>query len=195
LRNVSPPLQLEIPFLGIASGAIVEFAGASLLYTLATLMVTFAGFSALLLIIRQAAGAGLSSLDRFLTRTVVGHLFVLTAGALLPPLLVLYELPQLYIWKASAVIFGLPYLALLLTFPHRRRAATGRPTPRIVLMTFVGLGSISLIAMIGYVLGGFAYKVGAYATALTINFFTLAFAFVIALDVILREPTDNKAKH
>jgi hypothetical protein len=172
----------------------VELTGASLLYTLATLMVTFAGFSALLLIVRQAAGAGLSSLDRFLTRTVVGHLFVLSAGALLPALLGLYELPDAWIWKASAVIFGLPYLVLLLTFPHRRRAATGKPTPQIVLATFVGLGSISLIAMVGYVLGGFAYKAAAYATALTVNFFALAFAFVIALEVILREPTDDKSK-
>lgn len=172
----------------------MEFAGASLLYTLATLMVTFAGFSALLLIVRQAAGAGLSSLDRFLTRTVVGHLFVLAAGALLPALLALYELPDAWIWKASAMIFGLPYLILLLTFPRRRRAATGKPTPQIVLATFVGLGSISLIAMVGYVLGGFAYKAAAYATALTINFFALAFAFVIALEVILREPTDDKFK-
>jgi hypothetical protein len=172
----------------------MEFAGANLLYTMATLMVTFAGFSALLLIVRQAAGAGLSSLDRFLTRTVVGHLFVLAAGALLPALLNLYELPEAWIWKSSAVIFGLPYLILLLTFPHRRQAATGRPTPLVVLVTFVGLGSISLIAMIGYVLGGFAHKVAAYASALTVNFFTLAFAFVIALDVILREPTDDKFK-
>lgn len=172
----------------------MEFAGASLLYTLATLMVTFAGFSALLLIIRQAAGAGLSSLDRFLMRTVVGHLFILTAGALLPVLLSLYELPDAWIWKSSAVIFGLPYLTLLLTFPHRRLTATGRPTPQIVLVIFIGLGSISLVAMGGYVLGGFAYKAAAYATALTVNFFTLAFAFVIALDVILREPTDEKSK-
>jgi hypothetical protein len=172
----------------------VEIPGASLFYTLATLMVTFAGFSALLLIIRQAAGAGLSSLDRFLTRTVVGHLFVLTAGALLPALLGLYELPDAWIWKASAVIFGLTYLVVLLTFPYRRMAATGKPTPRIVLATFVGLGSISLIAMIGYVLSGFAHKAAAYATALTVNFFALAFAFVVALEVILREPTDDKSK-
>jgi hypothetical protein len=52
----------------------MELKGASLLYTLATATVTFAGFSALLLIIRQSAGARLSSLDRFLTRTVFGHL-------------------------------------------------------------------------------------------------------------------------
>lgn len=43
----------------------MELKGASYLYTLATLMVTFAGFAALLLIIRQGAGAQISALDRF----------------------------------------------------------------------------------------------------------------------------------
>jgi hypothetical protein len=51
----------------------MDLPGTAYLYTLATLMVTFAGFSALLLMIRQAAGAQLSPLDRFLTRTVVGN--------------------------------------------------------------------------------------------------------------------------
>ena len=50
----------------------MELKSASLLYTLATVMITFAGFSALLLTVRQAAGATLSKLDRFLARTVVG---------------------------------------------------------------------------------------------------------------------------
>ena len=58
----------------------MEFKGASYLYTLASLMVTFAGFSALLLAIRQSAGARLSSLDRFLAETTVGHATMLTGG-------------------------------------------------------------------------------------------------------------------
>jgi hypothetical protein len=41
----------------------MEIKGATLLYTLAGLMITFAGFSALLLFIRPAAGAKLSLLD------------------------------------------------------------------------------------------------------------------------------------
>ena len=172
----------------------MEFKGASFLYTLATLMVTFAGFSALLLIVRQTAGASLSSLDRFLTQTTVGHSFILAAGALLPALLDLYEISDAWIWKVSAMMFGLPYLALLLTFPRRRTAATGNPPPRVVLVTFVGLGSVSLIAMIAYMFGNFAHKAGAYATALAFNFFSLAFAFVIALEVILRQSKDGTQK-
>jgi hypothetical protein len=169
----------------------MELKGASYLYELATLMVTFAGFSALLLAIRQSAGGRLSSIDRFLAKTTVGHAIMLTGGALLPPLLSLFEIPEASIWKASALIFGLPMLALLLTFPKRRMAATGKPPPKPVLAIFVGLGSASLIAMVVFVFAKTEHRAAAYIAALTVNFFTLAFAFVIALDVILQQPTDT----
>ena len=169
----------------------MEFKGATYLYTLATLMVTFAGFSALLMAIRQSAGARLSSLDRFLAKTTVGNATMLTAGALLPPLLSLFDIPEAWIWKASAPIFGLPMLALLLTFPKRRMAATGKHPPKLILATFVGLGSASLIAMVVCVFAKSGYAAAVYIAALTVNFFTLAFAFVIALDVILQQSPDT----
>jgi|ERR1700677_4949559 len=61
----------------------MEVKGATLLYTLAGLMITFAGFSALLFVLRQAAGARLSLLDRYLAKTVMTYIFVLAAAALL----------------------------------------------------------------------------------------------------------------
>ena len=73
---------------------IVELKGAILLYTMAGLMVTFAGFSALLLAVRQAAGGRLSQIDRYLAKTVLTQLFVLTAGALLPPIIALYDMSE-----------------------------------------------------------------------------------------------------
>ena len=76
----------------------MEFKGATFLYTLAGLMITFAGFSALLLAVRPAAGARLSLLDRYLAKTVMTYIFVLTAGALLPALLALYDI-QVRSWK------------------------------------------------------------------------------------------------
>lgn len=172
----------------------MEIAGATFLYTLATLMITFAGFAALLLIIRQAAGAKLSALDRFLTRTTVGHSLVLTAGALLPMLLGLYGLGDALVWKVSALIFGLSMLLLLLTYPRRRIAATGSPPPPLVLAGMVVAGSMVLIAMIVDVLGNFGHAAAAYVTAVTVNFFLLAAAFVIAIEVILRQPLDLPEK-
>lgn len=166
----------------------MEVKGATYLYTLAALMITFAGFSALLLGIRQAAGARLSLLDRFLAKTVLVQLFVLIAGALLPPLLSLFDVSQVWLWRTATVCFGIPMLALLLTYPNRRRKAVGKGPPPLVFAVFVVLGSATIPAMLIYILGGFAYPAGVYVATLTVNFFTTAFAFVAALDVIMQQP-------
>src|SRR5580692_11779647 len=104
----------------------MEVKGASLLYTLAGLMITFAGFSALLLTVRPATGARLSLLDRYLAKTVMTHIFVLTAAALLPTLLALYDIQELWIWRYSALLFALPMLSLQLSYPLRRRRVVGK---------------------------------------------------------------------
>ena len=168
----------------------VEIQGALLLYALAGLMVTFAGFSALLLGIRQAAGGHLSLLDRYLAKTVLTHLFVLTGGALLPPLLALYDVSEGWVWRGSALLFGLPLLILLLTYSRRRRRAVGAAPPPAVLAVFVVLGSAVLAAMLVYVCAGLKLSAAAYISALVVNLFTLAFAFVTALDVIMQQPTE-----
>ena len=170
----------------------MELPGAAFLYTLATLMVTFAGFSALLLIIRQTSGGQLSILDRFLTRTVIGNLLVLLVGALLPPLLQLFAVPEPRIWKVSALVFGLPYLVMQLTFPYRRRTTTGSAASPFIYAIFVWLGSATIAAMIVGVLAELAPGAATYIAALTVNFFTLGFSFVIALEVILKQPVDRR---
>ena len=168
----------------------MEIEGALLLYALAGLMVTFAGFSALLLGIRQAAGAHVSLLDRYLARTVLTHTFVLTAGALLPPLLALYGVPHAWIWRGSALLFGLPLLLLLLTYPRRRRKVVGSAPPFPIFAVFVVFGSAVLVAMLAYVCAGLRLSVAVYVSGLVVNFFTLTFAFVTALDVVMLQPTE-----
>jgi hypothetical protein len=172
----------------------MEFKGASLLYTLAGLMITFAGFSALLLTLRPAAGARLSLLDRYLAKTVMTHIFILTAGALLPSLLALYDAPEEWIWRGSAVLFALPMLFLQVTFARRRRKVVGKGPPPSVFAVFVVFGSAVTLAMLGYVLEGLQYSAAAYITALTIDFFTVIFGFVIALDVIMQQPMETSER-
>src|SRR5579863_5817736 len=169
----------------------MEVKGATLLYTLAGLMITFAGFSALLLTLRPAVGAGLSLLDRFLAKTVMLHIFALTAGALLPPLLALYDVPEKWIWPVSAMLFALPMLALQVTYPHRRLKVVGQGPPPAIYAVFVVLGAAVTLAMLGYLLAGLPYSAAAYITGLTIDFFTVAFAFVIATDVIMQQPMEG----
>jgi hypothetical protein len=168
----------------------MELKGATLLYTLAGLMITFAGFSALLLALRPAAGAKLSLLDRYLARTVMSYIFVLTAAALVPPVLALYDLDEAAIWRASAVLFALPMLALQLTYPRRRRRVVGRGPPPAVFAVFVVLGSAVTLAMLGYVLAGLPHGDAAYITALAVDFFTVIFGYLNALEVIMQQPLE-----
>ncbi len=168
----------------------MEFKGAIFLYTLAGLMITFAGFSALLLAIRPAAGARLSQLDSYLAKTVMTYIFVLTAAALMPALFALYDVPEKWIWRGSAVLFALPMLSLQITYPRRRRKVVGQGPPLPVFAVFVVLGSAVTLVMLGYVLEGLPYSGAVYITALTINFFTVVFGYVIAFDVIMQQPVD-----
>jgi hypothetical protein len=172
----------------------MEIKGATFLYTLAGLMITFAGFSALLLALRPLAGAKLSLLDRYLAKTVMTHIFVLTAGALLPSLFALYDIQETWIWRGSGVVFALPMLSLQLTYPRRRRKVVGEGPPPAIFAVFVVLGSAVTLAMLGYVLLGLQYSAAAYITALTIDFFTVIFGFVVALDVIMKQPIEESER-
>ncbi len=176
----------------------MEVKNATLLYTLAGLMITFAGFSALLLALRPAAGAKLSLLDRYLAKTVMTYIFVLTAGALLPALLALYDIQEEWIWRGSGVLFALPMLSLQVTYPRRRRKAVGKGPPPAIFAVFVVLGSAVTLAMLGYILAGLPYSAAAYITALTIDFFTVIFGYLSALDIVMQQPleeSDRPAPH
>ena len=118
------------------------------------------------------------------------HIFVMTAGALLPALLALYDTPEKWIWRGSAVLFALPMLSLQVTYPYRRRKAVGQGPPPAIYAVFVVLGAVATLAMLGYVLAGLPDSPAAYITALTTDFFTVAYAYVVALDVIMQQPME-----
>ena len=168
----------------------MELKGAPFLYTLAGLMITFAGFSALLLGLRQAAGARVSLLDRYLAKTVMTYIFVLTAAALLPALFALYDIQEKWIWRGSSLVFALPMLSLQITYPRRRRKVLGKGPPPTIFAVFVVFGSAVTLLMVSYVLGGLPYSAAAYITGLTIDFFTVVFGYVNALDIIMQQPID-----
>jgi hypothetical protein len=168
----------------------VEVKGADFLYAFAVMTITAGGFFALLLGIRQAVSPRLALLEGYLAKTSLIQVFTLTGGALLPPLLGLYDLPETWLWRIAAAGFGIPMLVLLLSYPLRRRKAVGRAPPSAVFAGYVVLGSATIVGMLIYVIGGFKYQAAAYITALTINFFTAASAFVAGLDIIMRQPDD-----
>lgn len=172
----------------------MDFKGATFLYTLAGLMVTFVGFSALLFVIRQAAGAKLSLLDRFIVRNIMTYTFVLTAAALLPALLALFGIGEDSIWRISGVLFALPMLALQVTYPARRRQVVGELPPFPIFAVFVVLGSVVTAAMLVCLLAGAQYAAAIYIAALAIDFFTVVFGFLNALDIIMQQPMEGSER-
>ena len=88
------------------------------------------------------------------------------------------------------MLFALPMLALQLTYPRRRRQVVGQGPPLPIFAVFVVLGSLVTLAMLICVLAGLPCSPAAYITALTIDFFTVAFAFLTALKVILKQPIE-----
>ena len=88
------------------------------------------------------------------------------------------------------MLFALPMLSLQVTYPYRRRKVVGQGPPPAVFAVFVVFGAAVTLAMLGCVLAGFPYGDAVYITALTIDFFTVIFGFLIALDVIMQQPME-----
>jgi len=142
----------------------------------------------------QSAGASLSPFDRFLARTHRRALFLAVCRRDFSPAISLYDLPEPLIWKAAALLFGLPMPALLLTFQRRRIRATGKAAPLRIVIVFIGISSLSLLAMLGAVFSNSAYAAAAYASSITVVFITHCYAVVTALEVILSQRSGETRK-
>jgi hypothetical protein len=70
----------------------------------------------------------------------------------------------------------------------------GESPPRAILAVFVVLGSGVTLAMLVYLLVDVRYGAAVYITALTIDFFTVVFGFLNALDIIMQQPTKTSKR-
>jgi hypothetical protein len=77
----------------------MELPNSAYLFTLALIAVGFAGFSAIVLILRQTAGSALSSLDTIVARLFMTRGFMITYLSMLPMLLAAFELSQSATWR------------------------------------------------------------------------------------------------
>lgn len=166
----------------------MELLGASYLSALATVSITFAAFSALVLIFRQAMGGALTRYESYFVLSFILAGFIVTAGSLLPSVLALYGLSSLTVWRVSSLITAVPVLAFVVTLPRRRRAAGHHRVPRYVwILLFVQLGIVSYLVM-NAIGTPFETGPGPYAAAMTGLLFSSGIAYVMALAAALAEP-------
>ena len=126
----------------------MESPATSYLYTIAILGMSFMGFAAVVMLLRETLGSHLRAFDALFARVYMEFGLIATIGALLPPLLMFWELPPAVVWRVSSSLLGIPLLLFAVTYPARRRAASGEPTPRYVRANLSILLVISLMFLL-----------------------------------------------
>ena len=111
----------------------MELEGAAYLYALVAAAMTFVGFSAIVIILRQTMGATLSPFQLLLTQLLVEHGFVVVFLSLLPLLLTLFGIRHELVWQLSSAIAVFAVTVWLCNYLWRRYPSVRtKPQPRYV---------------------------------------------------------------
>ena len=171
----------------------MEAPGATYLYTLATLAMTFAGFCAIVIVLRQTMGRELSGFHVLLTRLYIEAGLATTAFCMLPPLLAWSGVPLPAVWRASSATIVTAMLLNGWAYPRRRRVKT---LDRLPLRRWLAIAIGSIAVTLGLLanIAGFPYEpgVGPIAIAATWTLGCGAVIFILALDAFWELPSDRK---
>lgn len=158
----------------------------SYLYTLAGMSVTFVGFSSLAIVLRQTMGGQVSNLDILITRTFIQLGFVVAAGALLPALLTLFHFAEIAAWRLASALTAVPVMAFAVTYPVRRKLASGARTPLAIWIDALAILGFALLLGCNAVGVVVASGPGPYTAALTGVLFVSGWAYLQAVNTLIR---------
>lgn len=164
----------------------MELPSSTYLYTLAMMAMTFVGFTAIVMILRQGLGDTLSRFDTMVARFFMVWGFVIAYFAMLPPLLAAFELSQPLLWRVSGIAFGLTLAAMSLVYPVLRRRATGnRPPPFVYGQSAVGV--VIALILLANAIEQFSVPLGPaiYLAVLTFTLAQASVGFIVMLNIML----------
>jgi len=162
----------------------MEATESTYLYALSATSTTFVGFSALIMLVRQSMGGGISELEAWITRTFVQLGFKVTAGALSPVALTLCHVRAPIVWRLCSTVIAAVLMVFVVTYPSRRRSAAHASAPFYVYLDLVLLlGACAVLAMnaVGWPL---APNAGLYAVGLTSVLFVSGIGYLHALGAV-----------
>lgn len=158
------------------------------LFRLATLSLSFVGFSAVVVTLRGALGGELSERHLRLVRLYIEGGLLVTALGLLPTLLNVLNVSQAVTWSLSSAVAaaGLS-IVLLVQFRRRRTVESGHFPPWVIII--YGCSIVAVIALWLNVGIWRAPSPGPYAAALTWALCVFGFIFVRTMELFLhRKP-------
>jgi hypothetical protein len=128
----------------------------------------------------------MSKLDILITRIFIQLGFLVAAGALLPALLELLQCTQRQLWRLPSIAIAAPSLLFACTYPARRRAASGTRTPIAIWIDVIIIVVLSLLLLMNGLGMSDAREPGIFAFALTGILFVAGWAYLQALNTLLR---------
>jgi hypothetical protein len=164
---------------------IVTTAESDYLLRLASLSLSFVGFSAVVVTLRGALGGELSDRHLRLVRLYIEGGFLVTALALVPTLLNLLHVPDTFTWPlSSAAAASILTFVLVIQFRRRRTLEPGRFPPWVIVI--YGVSIVAVVSLWLNVAGlPFPPGVGPYAVALTWALCVFGFIFVRTIELFL----------
>ena len=118
----------------------MDLPGAGYFYTLAQVGITFSGFGALLMGLRQMGGGAMSKFHLWVARSYVQSGLFTAMNAMFSPLLYGLGASIDQTWRVASVFVAAQSLALILMVPKQWRDATNRPLHlRVKIHMGVGL--------------------------------------------------------
>jgi hypothetical protein len=169
----------------------VTSAESDYLLRLATLSLSFVGFSAVVVTLRGALGAELSDRHLRLVRLYIEGGLLVTALALVPTLLNLLHIPETVTWPLSSAAAALIFtFVLVIQFRRRRTVEPGRFPAWVIIIYAV---SIAAVAGLWLNVAGvpFPSSVGPYAAVLTWALCIFGFIFVRTIELFLHRAPHN----
>ena len=165
----------------------MEAPGTTYLYTLATLAMTFAGFCAIVIVLRQAIGEKLSGFHVVLTKLYLevgtrrGRLLYAATAACIVTV----------VWRASSSVIVAAIVSYGWTYPRRRQLKTLDALPVRRWLAIV-IGSAAVILGLLSNVAGVPFEPGAgpIAVAATWTLGCGAVVFVLALDAFWERPSN-----
>ena len=162
----------------------MELAESNYLHALAQVGITFAGFTAIFIMLRQTLtrGGETSAMDFFVTRNFLMLSFLVVSGAMLPPLLAALSLQHNLVWRVASVIVALPLLAFVVSLPSRRRALTqGRIPAFLWARESIHIAAIAILLLNAVGLLGGATG-GLFELGISLVLFAEFFTFAVSLN-------------
>ena len=169
----------------------MDLPGAGYFYTLAQVGISFAGFAAILMSLRDMRGAGMSKFHLWVARSYVQSGLVTAMNALLSPLLFGLGLSERMTWQVASAFIGLQSLILITMAPRQWRSVTDRPID-LRLKIQIGCGLIINALLLANAVGWpFEPTGGLVMLAVSWNLFAFFAQFAESIRFFFEEGEDG----